>query len=95
LQINRCRSREVLEMGLYDPPVPGSPHPASKDCLGNGPFDPGDGKEKRKISVLSLQAIDSSIKYGNLLHGYFKPFPRVYFRHTPNEINDFDHQMLL
>jgi hypothetical protein len=41
-------------------------------------FSPQGGKEKRKIPVISLQAIDLPITYNTVLRGYSKPFPAAF-----------------
>jgi hypothetical protein len=43
----------------------------------------GDGKEKRKIPVISFQAIDLPITYDTTLRGDSKPFPTGFFGISP------------
>jgi hypothetical protein len=50
----------------------------------------GDGKEKRKIPVISLQTIDLPITDDTVLRGDSKAFLTAFFWHKSNGINDFD-----
>jgi hypothetical protein len=63
--------------------MPG-PWPTRPEITGPSPrAGPGDAKEKRKISVINLYAMDLPITYAPIVHGHSKPFPTAFFGISP------------